>query len=242
MDTPISRPRRQSLANSIASELRQFIIKSGFSPGQRLPTTSELASRFQVGMPTMREALRKLETMGVVTLKHGSGIFVGDRADSLFLPNPVPFLAGPTKQLLLDLIDARKPIESLAAALAAKNITDVQLATLQGYLDTAKANLHDDDILNHVNMSFHRGVAEASGNSVLPEILGVLTELFANEQRLILNIYGSRQKDHSEHLAIFDALQRRDVTLTTKRMEAHLEGVRHAILQWVPESDLAEQT
>ena len=223
---------------AIAVELRQFIVQNRYEPGQRLPTTAELAARFEVGTPTMREALRKLETMGVVTMKHGSGIYVGERPSGLLHPTPGALLEKPTKKLLLDLIEARLPIEILAARAAAENITDEQLSDLEQLLEKAKENLADDEVLHGVNMAFHRAIAEASGNSVLPEVLGVLSELFAGEQRLILNIYGSRQKDHSEHMALLDALRRRDAELAMKRMEMHLDGVRQAILQWVPDQDL----
>ena len=235
-----SRPRRQSLPTAIAAELRQFILQNRFEPGQRLPTTAELAARFNVGAPTMREALRKLETMGVVSMKHGSGIYVGEHPAGLMHATPGDLLEKPTKGLLLDLIEARMPIESLAVGSAARNITDEQLTHLDQLLARAKENLDNDEVLREVNMAFHRGIAEASGNSFLPEILGVLSELFAGEQRLIIDIYGSRQKDHSEHLALLDALKRHDADLAVKRMEAHLDGVRRAILQWVPDQDLSE--
>lgn len=240
MNDITSRPIRQSLPTVVAAELRQFILQNRFEPGQRLPTTAELASRFEVGTPTMREALRKLETMGVVSMKHGSRIYVGERPAGLLHPTAGALLERPTKRLLLDLIEARMPIEGLAARSAARNITDEQLAALDQLLEKAKENLNDDEVRHGVNVAFHRGIAEASGNTVLPEILGVLSDLFAGEQRLIINIYGSPQKDHSEHMALLDALRRRDAELAVKRMGSHLEGVRHAILQWVPDQDLSD--
>jgi GAF domain-containing protein len=59
--------------------------------------------------------------------------------------------------------------------------------------------------------------------------------LFAEEQRLILKIFGSRERDHEGHLAILEALERRDAGLVVKRMRAHLKGVEDAILRWDPQ-------
>src|SRR5438477_409260 len=67
-----------------------------------------------------------------------------------------------------------------------------------------------------------------------PTVLDVLRELFTEEQRLILNIFGSRERDHEGHLAILEALERRDAKLGVKRMRAHLKGVEDAILRWNP--------
>jgi GntR family transcriptional repressor for pyruvate dehydrogenase complex len=84
-------------------------------------------------------------------------------------------------------------------------------------------------------MAFHRQIALASHNAVMTQLLDVLQELFTEDQRLILGIFGSRQRDHEEHLAILDALEKRDGALAVERMRTHLEGVRDAVQQWDPE-------
>jgi GntR family transcriptional repressor for pyruvate dehydrogenase complex len=130
----------------------------------------------------------------------------------------------------------------LAARLAAVRITDSEIDGLRRLLDEAKENIADNDILNRVNMLFHKRIAAASGNTVIPEVLGVLSALFSNAQRVILSIYGSNTRDHSEHLAILDALIRRDPELAASRMEAHLDDVLDAIRQWNPEEGLPGAT
>jgi GntR family transcriptional regulator, transcriptional repressor for pyruvate dehydrogenase complex len=61
-------------------------------------------------------------------------------------------------------------------------------------------------------------------------LLEVLTTLFQEEQRLILDIHGSRREDHAEHVEILEALEARSVELASHRMRAHLEGVREVLL------------
>jgi GntR family transcriptional repressor for pyruvate dehydrogenase complex len=84
-------------------------------------------------------------------------------------------------------------------------------------------------------MDFHGKIARASGNSVTAQLLSVLHELFADEQQLILGIFGSREDDHRDHLSILEAIERRDERLAVDRMRAHLESVQQAILRWNPE-------
>ena len=101
-------------------------------------------------------------------------------------------------------------------------------------LTTAGQNLGNDGVLNEVNMGFHRLIARASGNTVLAQLPDVLHDLFTDEQRLILGIFGSRDRDHQEHLAILDALEQRDEAVSVERMRKHLSGVQDAILVLEP--------
>ena len=67
---------RQSLADRLARRIRGLIQNGDYKEGDRLPPIMEMARRFGVGHPTIREALKKLETMGVVEIRHGSGVYV----------------------------------------------------------------------------------------------------------------------------------------------------------------------
>lgn len=225
---------RQSLSDRLAQRIRQLIQNGDYHEGDRLPAIMEMARRFGVGHPTVREALKKLQTMGVIDIRHGSGVYVTRSHEVLLLASP-DFTGTVTRKLLLDLIQTRIPIEMQSVSLAAKNATAENLAEMQQLLTTAGENLDDDTVLTSVNMAFHRQIALASGNTVMTQLLDVLQELFTEEQRLILGIFGSRERDHQEHLGILAALERRDEALCVQRMRTHLEGVQEAIRQWDPE-------
>jgi len=83
-------------------------------------------------------------------------------------------------------------------------------------------------------MAFHRQIPSASGNTGIAQLLEVMQQLFTDEQRLILGIFGSRKRDHEEHLSIFSSLEERQEQLATERMQKHLEGVEAAIHRWDP--------
>jgi GntR family transcriptional repressor for pyruvate dehydrogenase complex len=227
---------KTNLADDLAERIVEMIRSGVYQPGDRLPAIMEMARSFGVGHPTVREALKKLEIIGVVDIKHGSGVYVGKGQDVLLVSNPI-FGGMVSKKLMLDLIEARMPIEVKAAGLAATEATEAQLERMAVLLNEAGKHIDDGDVLSSVNMAFHREIAISSGNTVLAQLEDVLTKLFQGEQRLILGIYGSREKDHDEHVGILDALRRRDAELAQRRMEAHLEGVRAVLLRWDPERD-----
>jgi len=225
---------KQSLSDKLAQRIRAMIQKGEYTQGDRLPPIMEMAKRFGVGHPTIREALKKLETMGFVEIRHGSGVYVSRSEEVLVLASP-DYGGEVTKKLLLDLINTRMPLEVMSVAEAVKHATLDNLVEMKRLLTTAGQSLANDVVLNEVNRGFHRQIALASGNMVLLQLLDVLHDLFTDEQRLILDIFGSRERDHKEHLAILEALEQRDEKKGTELMRKHLQGVADSILRWDPE-------
>jgi GntR family transcriptional repressor for pyruvate dehydrogenase complex len=227
---------RQNLSDEIAQRIAQLIRTGKYEIGSRLPAISDMARQFGVGAPTLREALKKLEAVGAVDIRHGSGVYVGRASDSLVITNPV-IQARATKKLLVDLIEARIPIESRTAALAARNATAEHLEEMNRLLTRASESFDDSALLTAVNLAFHREIALASGNVVMHQILDVLASLFKYEQRLILDIHGRREDDHHEHVQIYEAVRARDEALAVERMRSHLESVRDKLIAWKPRGD-----
>ncbi|HEX4681247.1 MAG TPA: FadR/GntR family transcriptional regulator [Gemmatimonadaceae bacterium] len=223
---------RESLVDRLAGEIRASINSGDYELGERLPTIMEMARRFGVGHPTVREALKKLEAVGAIEIRHGSGVYVTRTQDVLMVASD--FGGKVTKKLLLDLIQARSPIEMQSVVLAAKYATTDDFEEMRRLLTTAGENLDNDLVLNSVNMAFHRQIASASGNAVIAQLLDVMQDLFTEEQRLILGIFGSRKRDHEEHVSIFSALEERQEQVAAERMRQHLDGVAAAIERWDP--------
>ena len=224
---------KQSLSDRLARRIRKLIQSGNYKQGDRLPAIMEMARRFGVGHPTVREALKKLETMGVVEIRHGAGVFVSRSQEVLLLASP-DYAGTVTRKLLLDLVQTRIPLEVEAISCAARHATPEHLARMRQLLDEAARNLGNDEQLNRVNMAFHREISLASNNAVLAQMVDVLQDLFSEEQQLILDIFGSRAEDHREHVALLEALELRDEALCTQLMRKHLEGVRQVIILWNP--------
>src|SRR5438128_2243891 len=89
MESGLAPVSRQGLADDLAHRITQMIQAGTYHAGDRLPAITAMARQFRVGPPTLREALRKLETVGVVDIRHGSGVYVNRAADSLVISNPM---------------------------------------------------------------------------------------------------------------------------------------------------------
>jgi GntR family transcriptional repressor for pyruvate dehydrogenase complex len=234
MANPTREPRvedeaRPSVSDHLTRRLMELVRNDGLQPGDRLPSVQSLASRFAVAQPTMRESLRRLQAVGLVEIRHGSGIYLRRGAQRIVLSNPHPGQL--SRRTVVDLLDARLQVEPELAARAAQRASDGDIATLRTTLTAAGAHLSgDDDALHRLNMDFHRHVARLAGNTVMSQVIDSLVDVYGAEQRLVLNLYGDRRRDHEDHLAILDALAARDPDRARQLMHDHLEKVR-AVLE-----------
>jgi DNA-binding transcriptional regulator YhcF (GntR family) len=110
--------RRVRTVDVVSQRLLSAIARGEFQPGTRLPPERELASVLQVSRNMLREAVRQLETMGVIVVRQGNGTYVAEAADGFTARNPLELLALADTNVL-DLMEARQAIEIKAASLAA---------------------------------------------------------------------------------------------------------------------------
>lgn len=210
---------RVSLSDELTERLAAAIRSGQYQPGDRLPAIMEMARQFGVGHPTVREALKRLEVVGVVEIRHGSGVYVRQQPAVLLMPNPV-YGGAVTKELLLEVVEARLSVEVQAAGLAAQRATPAHLAQLDVCLAAADG------------AALHREIAQASGNAVLAQVQAALAGLFADEQQQIFAYHHTAERHHAEHAALVAAIRAGDAALAQARMLAHLEGIRALLRQW----------
>lgn len=225
---------RISLSEDLAQRVLSLIKNENLKTGDRLPSVRAMADRFEVAPPTLREALRRLQTTGVIELKHGSGVYVRNDEERMVFANPNQLKLD--ADTILDLLEARLLIEPYLIGLTAKRVTAEELAELEAFLDEAKNYLDGgfDGQLQRVNMAFHRGIARLSGNRVLGQSIESLIEIYSAEQKAILTVYDDRHGDYAEHRQILASLKKGNAAQATKLMHAHLGGVRSTVKEALP--------
>ena len=230
---PVSAVRRDSLADVLARRIRTLISSGTFAEGDRLPPILEMARQFSVGAPTVREAIQKLQALGVVDVRHGSGVYVGAGRERLVHASPGLGVAG-SGRLLADLIEARIPLEVHAVVGAAANATSEQLDAMRQFVAWTSSGVMDDRAASDADRMFHRQMALASGNTILVQMLDALRDLFTDEGRVIHWEPAIRDRDPEAHRAVLEAVAQRNPSLATERMVAHLESVREAVARLRP--------
>ncbi len=216
------------LYERIAERVARDIDRGEYAPGDRLPPERDLATHFEVGRPTVREALIALEIAGYVDIRTGSGVYVSDASERR------------TRSLELDigpfeLIEARAMIEGEAAALAATLIDDEELAGLAAALDA----MQEEDRLNIVgelaDREFHVRIARATRNSAIVYVVERLWDARRNSPLVAsmlekVRAVGVRPRI-DEHRAVYDALRARDPDAARAAMREHLNRVIDELLR-----------
>lgn len=205
------------LYRQVVEKMSELISSGEYPTGSRLPPERELAERFCVSRPTIREAIIALEAKEQVTVKNGSGIYVTEKKQ----PRDIS-----SRLSAFELLEARVLIEGEAAALAASMITKEQIQALKDALnDMEKENKESEFGTNDADRRFHAIISEATNNQVLS---WVVDNLWAaqEEQRDIKQTHQSLcQEDPKrrlrEHWAIIEALEAADPHESRMAMRQH---------------------
>jgi DNA-binding FadR family transcriptional regulator len=212
-------PRPPSLVEKVCEQLALIVRRDLKVVDGWLPTERELSTRLGVSRSVVREATKRLESQGLVEIRHGIGIKAVDRlhrplSDSLSLV--IPDMA----DRLRSLIEARLSIEPDAAAFAAERATKKQLRELRATHERLESASSQDAAVK-ADCAFHRGVAEASGNLVYRLILDSVAELDVASR---LRSMGRVGKDRAieQHAGILEAMETRKATLARRLMRDHI--------------------
>ncbi len=216
----------------LAAQILALIQQGEFSVGMRLPAERALAERFDVSRTSVREAIIALELQGIVEVLGGSGIYVCQATNNL--PKTSAFMpeAGPGP---FELLRARCLIESEIAAAAAEVRKDSDLDCIFEALADMRRHM-DDKLANEAaDRRFHLHIAEATGNSVL---LQMVTGLWDHAKGPVwAKIDGHfhsptlRVSSQEDHQRVLDALIARDPMAARAAMRAHLERVMKEFAQ-----------
>ena len=226
------------LYHSVADQILQMINDGAFPPGSRLPGERELAERFDVSRVTIREAEIALQALGHLSIKTGSGVYVLDRSSRA--NGSLPAVSA------FELTEARLMFESEAAALAARQISDAALATLDELIGRmSSTDPADDEDSQLADREFHLEIALASGNAAvqyvietlwkmrtqIPEIRQVHADICAEEDA------GDRGSEHAE---ILKALKNRDPDAARSAMQDHFRRLLGSMIDVTEEQALQE--
>jgi GntR family transcriptional regulator, transcriptional repressor for pyruvate dehydrogenase complex len=231
---PIQAVETKRLYRQIADQLRTLISRGEYEVGTRLPAERELAAKFGVSRPSVREALIALEVEGLVEVRPGSGIHVVAREPSSTVPRLEPGIFGP-----FEILRARQLIECELAALAALHATKQQVAGLHEALASMEEQLAAGMMPIRGDRLFHVRVAEIAENGPLLRTVGELydernTPLFEQMGRHFEN-EKSWRKAIAEHRAVVTAIAAHKPEIARLAMHQHLERSQERFAQAWPQ-------
>lgn len=217
------RKEQKSLVDTVSDQIIQLILEQDMQPGDKLPTEMELSHRLGVGRSTLREAVRRLAVRNVLEVHQGSGTFVSRKKGVPEDPLGLTFI-GDGPKVALELSDIRLMLEPELAAAAAIRATAEQLAELTRIGQKVEELIQKGENYGKEDIAFHRYIAECSGNSVLSNIVPVISSSVSISIQETRDEF--RNSTLEEHRRILAAILRRDYTGARFCMTAHLNTSR----------------
>lgn len=220
-------PGRASRVDSVAVHLERLVLDGSMAPGDRLPPERELAERLGVSRGSVREALRDLEVRGLVDRSPGRGTTVlrpGGTLTGLALAGGLD-----ADQIeLVQVMDVRACIEPSVAGRAARNVSAQGVAQLEALL-SEMAGEHRPAEFARLDRTFHRAIAQYSGNPLLVRLHDRLQELIEPSRREHLLTASRMRSSRRDHERIVAAIRAGDEPGAVAAAAVHVANVQREV-------------
>ena len=218
---PIKKTR---IAEEVADRIRVLLLDGTLPPGEPLPSERHLAERFGVSRGSIRDALRTLETIGLLETRHGQGTFPHELSVERLVA-PLASVMAYRPDLQDELLDVRRMFEPAVARVAAERATDEDLADLQHILDVQRQKLKAGQSAFAEDTAFHAILARSTGNRVVMSIMATLNDLLVESRTQSLRQKGRPARSMDGHESVVAALRRRDPEGASQAMYNHIDQI-----------------
>jgi DNA-binding FadR family transcriptional regulator len=213
--------KRPAVSKLVQEYIRDYIVTNKLGPGDPLPSEGQIAAALEVSRISAREGVKVLETLGILEVRHGNGLFVrGLNLDALLdvLSHTILFDLSSLK----DLYQVRKLFETAMIAEVIQNIQDEDIATCRKHLQQWEQNVAQGKPFHEQDRLFHLSLCKAIGNKLMLELENIFWIAYRNaEERL--DFPQVFKKDYplvlQAHTALLDAVEARDTALAQQLME-----------------------
>ena len=231
-----SRIEHSRTADEVVQQIESLILEGVLRVGDQLPGERELALQFDVSRPILRDALKALETRGLLVSRHGGGTFVADVIGQVFT-RPVLELIATHRKAAGDYLESRREMEGVAADYAARRATADDLALLDGIVKRMQAAHKAADFEEEaaIDVEFHNAIGECAHNIILLHTLRscyrLLSDGVFHNRLLVFSLPGARDELLAQHLAIHDAVRRADPATARQAAMDHITYVERAMAE-----------
>lgn len=217
---------RQTLSRQAARSLINNILLGHFRPCEPLPSSGDLARKFEVSVPVIREALKIVATLGMIESHQGRVSRVSERAAWCDLSHEIlaaRLEIGAIDGIMRDSLELRRVIETEAAALAADRATDADLVAMRQQLAALDRSSDDPQAYAVHDVAFHDAVLRATHNRMFLQLIDSMRELLMLVRRISITASADRIPSSQEgHRVLFEAIVSKSPEAARKAMAEHL--------------------
>ncbi|HNZ64556.1 MAG TPA: FadR/GntR family transcriptional regulator [Smithella sp.] len=227
---PLTRSR---LHEEIVTVIQKQIMSGRIAAGDKLPTERELAENFHVNRATVREALRKLENLDLLEIRHGDGLYVKNYLESgNFDLLKAAFNMDGGRDVMMNILEARRYLVPQMAYLAAQRRTKKDLDALKRVIDEQEMSTLEQDI------QVHQVIARSTQNLLCTIGLNFFNQIFRDYGYLYFDDPKNIARSRKFHHEIYDAVKNKDAELARKIMKDVLVYAEKAVLANIKDNKL----
>ena len=215
--------RAPLLHASVQESVRAFIVENALQAGDQLPHEGELARRLQVSRNSVREALKGLESVGIIEIRRGIGIFVRPFSFGPLLAN-MAFGLREAFRDVDDILEVRRILEGAMIAKTVERIPEEDLAELGRIMQRMKAKAEVNENLSLEDQHFHRVLFRCLDNKVLLQLTDLFWEVFFRASNFTNLQDPNPLATWKAHNDIFEAVSARDVASARTLLDRHYDG------------------
>lgn len=220
-------PANLRVFQTISDELVQRIRMGDWLPGERLPSISQLARDLRASAGSVREALRSMESAGMVRIEHGRGVFVsGER----YSPQLAAHFHDDTRGIYVALAEARRLLEPELAALAAERGSPEELAEIERLARATEQEAREGSAFVEADILLHRRIAQAAHNPILQHMIDGFGDLLRQSRRRVAMEPPLTKRTVRYHLLIAEAIAERNAGQARLLMLAHMNDMVDSVL------------
>lgn len=235
----VSRSAAQKRQQQLQNDIISLIFKRQLGEGDPLPTEQELIDELGVGRNSIREALKVLEALGIVEVRHGFGTFVGGQvlvsmARGLSFRGCLALYRG--GQEALELVEVREALEVGLLRAVIPVMTEEQLDRVKQAYDAMEESVHNGVWLAESDQRFHAAIFAPLGNELLSKLLDIFWQVYNNIAGLLDTVAPLDEAQTctllEAHLRLYEAIRDRDADAATELMREHFVGIRERLTSW----------
>jgi GntR family transcriptional regulator, transcriptional repressor for pyruvate dehydrogenase complex len=221
--------KQRRIHEEIVEQIREQIAEGLLKPGDQLPSERELSEKFQVSRASLREAIRALESLGLVKIKSGDGTYIASSLQTLLSPLTSVILQ--QKDVLLDIFEARQMIEPEMAALAAKRADSEEVEQMVAILEEQARQIAAGGTGMEADSAFHSMLAQAAKNKVILRLNDSIMDSLRETRERSLHTNGRPTRSLAGHHKILEAIRAKNPAKARRAMLEHLRAIERNVLK-----------
>ena len=222
MEKPLRRP---ALNEAVRDYVKQYILEHSLSAGDPLPPETQLADELGVGRSSVREAIKALQSLGIVEARQGNGLYVREYNFDPILET-IGYGINLDTKMLSELAQIRFMLEQAAIEEAVERLEPVALEQLEQLMTRWQDRVQSGQNYIDLDENFHRILYGALSNQMLLNFIEVFWDAFKTLDNPIIQEEKPPQKELDDHWIILEAVKARNAPLARQRLMEHFEHLQ----------------